>query len=103
MIPPRLPLDHARSDRTAEVGQGADIEIDHLPLALCVELGEAADQPEAGVVDQQVDSLAVRLDIRHQLGRGILLRQVDRHRPRIAELLRELLEPLLAPGGKHQA
>ena len=67
-----------------------------------VELGEAADETEAGIVDQQVDGFAVRFDVRHQLGGGVLLRQVDRDGSGVAELLRQLLQPILAPGRQHQ-
>ena len=102
MIPPDLRSIICGSDGAAEVGQRSDVEVDHLALALRVELGKAADQAETGVVDEELDGLAVRLDVGHQLGRGIRLRQIDRHRPGVAELLGQLVEPLLAPRGKDQ-
>ena len=77
----RFAPDHSRSDRAAEVGQRPDIEVDHLPLAPGIELGKAADQPEAGIVDEQFDLLAVGLKIGQQLRRRIRF-STGRSRPR---------------------
>ena len=52
-----------------------------------------ADLKAAG---EQVDGFAVHLDVGQQLRGRILPRQVEGERPRIAELLRQLLQPLLA-------
>src|SRR6185312_3657390 len=91
---------HRRGNRSAEFGERPDVEIDHLPLALGVELGEAADQPEPSIIDEEANNLAVRLDVGHQLGGCIALRQVYCDRPRVAQLLCELLQPVLAPGNE---
>jgi hypothetical protein len=69
-IPPDLRF-HCRRGRAAQVGQRADVEVDHLPLAFGLELREPTDQPEAGVVDQQLDGFAIGFDVGHQPGRGI--------------------------------
>ena len=42
-------------------------------------------------------------DVGHQLGRRVLLRQVDGDGARVAELLRQRFEPVLAPRGQHKA
>ena len=34
---------------------------------------------------------------------GVRFRKVDRNRPRVAKLLGQLIEPVLAPRGEHQA
>src|SRR6476660_7517830 len=66
------------------------------------EFGEPADQPEAAVTVQQIDLFARSSDVGHELGCRVLLRQIDRHRPGIAQLFRQLVEPILAPRHEHQ-
>ena len=101
-IAARLPLDHARQDRMGELGQRAAIQVDHLPLPLAVQLGETAGEAEAGVVDEQVDMLAVRRKIGHQPVDRAGQAQIGADRAGVAELGRQRVEPILAAGDEDQ-
>src|SRR5258708_38360119 len=61
----RFAFDHSGRDRSATVGEGADIKGDHLSLALGVQLRELADEPETSIVYKQVDDLAVCFKVGH--------------------------------------
>ena len=85
-----------------KLDQRAAIEVDHLPLALAVQLGETAGQAEAGVVDQQLDMFAVGGEVGHQpVGRAGQA-QIRSDRAGIAKLGRQRVEPILAAGDEHQ-
>ncbi len=96
MIPPDVPLDHCRRNRSAQIGEGGDVEVDHLSLALRIEFGKAPDEAEAGVVDEEIDDLSIRLKVGHQLRRGVRLRKIERHGASLSKLLCKFLEPLFA-------
>ena len=85
-----------------EFGQRAAVEVDHRPLARAVEPRELAAEAESGVVDEQRNSLARRLDIGHQLGHRARRAKVAGNRAGMAELARQRIEPILAPRDEHQ-
>ena len=74
-----------------------------LPLTLGIELRETPDQPESGIVDEYLDLFTRGFEVRHQLGGGIRLRKIDGDYARIAEFLRQGLEPVLPPRREHEA
>ena len=47
-------VDHRRDERTAQRGDGLDVDADHADLTLGVEFDELADRAVAGVVDQHI-------------------------------------------------
>ncbi len=60
-------LDHRRDERAGEDDDRLAVDPDHLRLALGGELGEAAAEAEAGVVDQEVDVGAEGRDLPGEL------------------------------------
>jgi len=92
----------AELDGVRQFGQRAAIEIDHLPLARAVELGETPRQPEPGIVHEARDLLAVRGKVGHEPSRRARLAEVDRYGTGIAQLGSKRCKPILAPCDQHQ-
>ena len=97
----------AVNEREREVGERADVEIDHAELLVARKPGGAADQTETGVVD---DGLRLKPAGRQRLAdpRGrVGLRQVDRQHRRLwpptgFDRGRQFIQALLAPRHQHQ-
>ena len=72
------------------------------PLPLAVQLGKAAGEPEAGIIDQQIGMLAMGGEVGHQPVDRAGQAQILADRPGIAELCGQRVEPVLAAGNEHQ-
>ena len=95
---------HRGQDEVAELGQRADVEVDHLALAVERPVGEPAGEAEAGIVDQRLDAQALRprtsaIRLSAAPGQG----EVGGEDMDVAaELGLQRLEPVAAPGDQHQ-
>ena len=69
---------------------------------ITVKLGETTGESETGIVDQQIDRLAVPNDIRHQRAGRARLAEVELNRAGVAQLGRQLVQPFLATRHQHQ-
>ena len=105
-MPPRC---RARLGDEAErqLGEHADVEVDHGELLLAVEARGEAHQTEAGVVDQELRLKAALAQLILDPRRGIGLAEIDDDdmRPRVAALLDRVgqrLELRRAPRGEHE-
>ncbi len=105
--PAPSPLDHRRQRGVRELHDRQHVETDYPCLGLSRELGELAEGPHTGVVDEEVDrrlgGLEPRLDHRHPLLRDqVGGEDLDCGAVLLLELLRELLEPGLVASDDHE-
>jgi len=68
--------DHFGKKKTGEVGEGGDVDLDHLDLALQWQVREMSLSAEAGVVDEHVYLESCRLQRGGELRGSIALRKV---------------------------
>jgi hypothetical protein len=57
---------------------GRDVGLDELIEHLLIEVGEVAAEANAGVVDEHIEIQPMRREKRVELGRGILLADIQR-------------------------
>ena len=93
----------AGQDQMAELGQGADVEVDHLAEPVERAIGELAGEAEAGIVDQGADAEPLGLELGDQAGGGALLGEVGGEDMDLAADLRgERLHPVAAARDQRQ-
>ena len=61
----------------------SDVQLDHLAVALDVELREIAHRAEAGVIDERLDNECAPRRLIKQLLRRVALRQIERDELRV--------------------
>ena len=102
-IAPAAALAHAGQDEMAELGQGADVEVDHLAQPIERPLGELAGEAEAGIVDQGVDVEPLGLQLGDQAGGGARFGEIGGEDMDVAaELGLQRLEPVAAASDQRQ-
>jgi hypothetical protein len=99
---------HAGEEQLGQVDRDDHVQLQHVVLALPVELGEPAVEAVAGVVDQHVDRPAGGGDAAPQLLGGAVGDQVehgdlDGDAVAVDQLALQRPQPVLAPGHQEEA